>query len=83
MGKRIAVARQLSPVKAYLQAKGYEVVELGANVEADAVVVSGQDENMLGMEIIDIQGPVINAEGLSPEEVYQEIKSRYIPEAEE
>ncbi|HHW91433.1 MAG TPA: YkuS family protein [Firmicutes bacterium] len=76
MGRRVAVEEQLTPVKEYLQARGYQVVELRPHVEADAVVVSGQNENMLGGHTIATTGPVINAEGMTPEEVYRQLEGR-------
>lgn len=76
MRKRIAVEEQLTPIKDYLKVKGYEVVQLGPNVEADAVVVSGQNENLMNIQNIEALGPVINAEGMTPEEVYEELQRR-------
>ena len=79
MVRRVAVEEQLSPVKAYLQNNGFEVVPLGSDSQVDAVVVSGQNENILGISDVTIPVPVINAEGLSPEEVYQQVKNRSKP----
>lgn len=42
----------------------------------DAVVVSGTDINLMGMQDTIGKTRVINASGMSPEEVYREIISR-------
>ena len=42
----------------------------------DAVVVSGTDINLMGMQDTIGKTRVINASGMSPEEVYQEIINR-------
>ncbi|MFV9510833.1 YkuS family protein [Tepidibacillus sp. LV47] len=73
---RIAVEQSLQSVKEYLQNKGYEVVDLNQNTQADAIVITGQDRNILGMQDITTKSPVINAKGLTPEEVYQQLSNR-------
>lgn len=39
----------------------------------DAIVVSGTDVNLMGMQDIISNAKVINASGMSPEEIYTEI----------
>ncbi|OEF99610.1 hypothetical protein BHF71_08280 [Vulcanibacillus modesticaldus] len=75
---RIAIEQNLQPVKDYLSNNGYEVVDLNQSLDqVDAIVVSGQDKDVLGMQDITSEAPVINANGLSPEEVYQKISERF------
>lgn len=81
MGKRIAVESQLSNIKEYLKQKGYEVVELKEtlseknNLNAyDAIVITGQSRNMLGINDISTKVPVIDATGMSPFDVEESIK---------
>ncbi len=84
MGKRIAVSDSLSPVKQMLNREGFEVVNLESNADLSqigmndyhAVVVSGLDQNMLGMQDISTKAVVINAAGKRPEEVLEELKVR-------
>ncbi|KHO62107.1 hypothetical protein THYS13_01450 [Thermoanaerobacter sp. YS13] len=81
MGKRIAVESQLSNIKEYLKQKGYEVVELKEtlseknNLNAyDAIVITGQNRNMLGIDDISTKVPVIDATGMTPFDVEESIK---------
>lgn len=46
------------------------------DTEVDAVVLSGADQNIMGMQNIVTKAPVINASGLSPEEIWNEIQRR-------
>lgn len=76
--KRVAVEQGLNPVKAYLEQKGCQVVDMtngSSNVrDAAAIVLTGGDENLMGMEDKLADVPVVSAEGLSPEQVYQRIE---------
>lgn len=82
MGKKIAVERQLSNVKRYLTDKGYDVVNLEQNSELsgidindyDAIVITGQHRDMLGYEDTITKSPVIDATGLTPEDVESQIE---------
>ncbi|WP_029687995.1 YkuS family protein [Thermoanaerobacter sp. A7A] len=81
MGKRIAVESQLSNIKEYLKQKGYEVVELKETLSEknnlnvyDAIVITGQSRNMLGIDDISTKVPVIDATGMSPFDVEESIK---------
>lgn len=78
MTKTIAVEDNLSPFKEFLEAKGCQVIDVGAaaNQKVDAVVLSGADENLMNMQDVVVGAPVINAKGLSPEEVWEEISKR-------
>ncbi|QQE79927.1 YkuS family protein [Alicyclobacillus sp. SO9] len=76
--KRVAVEQGLHPVKAYLEQKGCQVIDMAtgsSNVgDAAAIVLTGGDENIMGMEDKLADVPVVTADGLSPEEVYQRIE---------
>ena len=78
MPKRIAVEGRLTPLREFLQQNGYEVVELNGEPvpQCDCCVVSGGDENVMGMQAVETEVPVINAHGLTPEEVQQQIEAR-------
>ncbi|MFK3959480.1 YkuS family protein [Guptibacillus hwajinpoensis] len=78
--KRIAVEDTLSDVAQALQAKGYEVVSLKQENDAngcDCCVVSGQDQNVMGMQNASTNGAVINADGMTADQVCQQVDSRY------
>ena len=75
MKKVIAVEDSLSPVKNALQQERYDVTYLGDN-RSDAIIISGMNENFMGMEDIRQDVPVINAQGKSTEEVIEELKNK-------
>ncbi len=80
MSKVIGVEQSLSNVEAALQAKGYEVVQLQSEKDAskcDCCVITGQDENMMGISNTAIEGSVINAHGLSAEEVCERVDKMF------
>lgn len=75
MKKVVAVEDNLTPVKDFLIAKGCQVinVESAKNNSVDAVVLSGVKQNLLGMQDIIIDAPVINASGKTPQQVWDSI----------
>ena len=81
MGKRIAVESQLSNIKDYLKQKGYEVVELKETLSEksdlnayDAIVITGQSRNMVGIDDVLTNVSVIDATGMTPFDVEESIK---------
>ncbi|MCL6548217.1 MAG: YkuS family protein [Alicyclobacillus sp.] len=79
----VAVEQGLQPVKEYLEQQGCRCVEMNGNetgasaLGASVMVITGGDKNFMGMQDIQSDIPVVSAEGLTPEEVYQRIK-RYV-----
>ncbi|MDB5084530.1 MAG: hypothetical protein JWN30_1416 [Bacilli bacterium] len=77
---RVAVEDNLSPVSDYLKNQGYQVDSLddanlgAANSDYSAVVISGADQNVMGIQNVAINCPVINAEGLTPTEIHERIE---------
>lgn len=75
--KRIGVEKGLSNVAGHLIREGYYVEALSESIDAnipklkdlDAIVTSGLNTDMLGISDTETKAPVINARGLSPEEV--------------
>lgn len=78
MHVRVAVDDALRPVKEQLLAGGFDVVRLAGGVPGDvqAIVVNGLDDNLLGRQDIVSRIPIVNADGLSPEEVAAEVSRR-------
>lgn len=78
MDRIVAVENNLNPVKDFLAAQGCQIiaVERVKDTKVDAVVLSGADQNIMGMEDIITKAPVINASGLSPQDVWNEIQRR-------
>lgn len=75
MNKTIAVEDNLRPVKDFLAGKGCKIIKVEAvkDRKVDAIVLSGSDENLMGMQDIISNAPVINARGRTPGEVWAEI----------
>ncbi len=85
MKPRVAVEENLTPIEEFLSERGYEVEninftdaeEISSLVdEFDAFVVSGLDSNMLGIEDTETDAIIIDASGMTPEEVYDELEAR-------
>ncbi len=77
MANIIGVEQSLSNVEAALKAKGYEVKQLRNEEDAKncaACVITGQDENVMGISDIVTEGSVINAHGLSADEVVERVE---------
>ncbi|MCR8848878.1 uncharacterized protein UPF0180 [Bacillus sp. V-88] len=76
---RIGVEQSLTNVVEALRAQGHEVVELKQESDAngcDCCVVTGMDTNVMGIQNVATQGPVIEASGLSADQICQEVESR-------
>lgn len=76
---RIGVEESLTAVQQLLQENGHEVITLKQEQDAngcDCCVVTGQDQNMMGMQETAIQGAVISAQGMSADDIYQEVEQR-------
>ncbi|MBS4023335.1 MAG: YkuS family protein [Dethiobacter sp.] len=76
MERTIAVEAGLTPVREILKRKGYQVVDLNSGVVVDAAVISGMDENVMDMQDMQIDAPVINASGITPEAVLREVENK-------
>jgi hypothetical protein len=76
---KVGVEQSLTNIQQALREKGYDVVELKQESDAqncDCCVVSGFDSNVMGMQDTIIKGSVIEANGLSADEVCQQVESR-------
>ncbi len=83
MKGKIAIEYNLTPVKDYLTGKGYNVECININEQSstklqsyDTIVVTGQNSNFLGVHNTETSAVIINADGLSPEEVAKKIESK-------
>lgn len=79
-GHRVACAPDLGPVREELRRRGYQVEELPqgrsvSDVSSDlcAVVITGLNDDLMGMVSMDPEVPVLRAEGKTPEEVAREV----------
>ncbi|MFD3446226.1 YkuS family protein [Microbacteriaceae bacterium 4G12] len=76
---KIGVEQSLTDVQEALQDKGYEIVQLRSENDAkgcDCCVVTGLDTNVGGMSTTSIDGPVIEASGLTADEICQKVESK-------
>ncbi|PLT31408.1 YkuS family protein [Peribacillus deserti] len=76
---RIGVEESLTNVSEALRSRGHEVVELKQESDAqgcDACVITGLDSNVMGMSDAAIQGSVIEANGLTADEVCSHVENR-------
>ncbi|MDG5789499.1 YkuS family protein [Evansella sp. AB-P1] len=76
---KIGVEQSLTDVQQALQERGHEVVSLQQEQDAagcDCCVITGQDENMMGMQDTSTEGSVINAHGMTAEEICQQVDSK-------
>lgn len=81
MNKKIAIEKDLNNVKELFTKEGYTVDEIEENQaekisgnDYAAIVVSGGSINFLGNETTSTSAPVINADGLSAQEIYNMVK---------
>ncbi|WP_066370308.1 YkuS family protein [Neobacillus fumarioli] len=76
---KIGVEQSLTNIQQALKEKGYDVVELKQESDAkncDCCVVSGLDSNVMGMQDTYTKAPVIDADGMSADEVCQAVENR-------
>ncbi len=74
----------MSPIKDFLTDKGYKIESIEHSAgsakynpdEFAAIIVSGQNTNFLGMHDIQTKATVIDASGLTPQEVYFQLQSK-------
>ncbi|MCS1350552.1 YkuS family protein [Mechercharimyces sp. CAU 1602] len=79
MNRRVAVENGLSPVSELLKNQGFDVVEFSQELrsgDCDCCVISGMDKDMTGASDISTGVSVINARGMSPQDVLQEVAER-------
>lgn len=82
--KKVGIEKTLSNVKQYLEDNNIhvEVLDKGSKDSTwglnrlDAIVVTGADENLMGIQDVVTKTQVINAQGKTAEEVYNEIINR-------
>ncbi|WP_170008253.1 YkuS family protein [Bacillus fonticola] len=76
---KIAVEQSLTDIQQALRAKGYDVVELKQESDAkdsDCCVISGQDQNVMGMADATTKASVISARGMTADEVCQQVEEK-------
>lgn len=76
MQKLVAVEKDLNNVKQALQVAGYQVIDLDQAQKQDVQcsIITGGDENMLGIQTIMTNTPVINASGMTAQQIIEEVQ---------
>lgn len=79
MRRVIAVEDTLGNIRQMLENEGYEVLRMGDDgfKEADAVVVSGLEDNYMGIEDRQTEAFVLNARGRQPEEILYDLEKHF------
>jgi galactitol-specific phosphotransferase system IIB component len=84
MREKIAIEKNLTPIKKFLTHKGYSVESIDFNTEYtnrmekyDAIVVTGMNDDFMGIRDINTRAVVIDASGMTPEQIYHELKLRF------
>ncbi|MCX7923835.1 MAG: YkuS family protein [Clostridia bacterium] len=84
MKLKVGVEPNLTPVKDYLSEKGWQVESvnlkdksLGQLDNFDAFVVTGLNDNALGLNDTSTNAVIIEATGLTAEQVYSELQARF------
>ncbi|RDU36507.1 hypothetical protein DRW41_13335 [Neobacillus piezotolerans] len=76
---KIGVEQSLGNVQQALRERGYDVVELKQESDAadcECCVITGLDSNIMGMQDTVTKAPVIEANGLSADEVCSLVENR-------
>lgn len=81
MMKTVGVQKELSTIRNYLQDNGYKIYEVDTtNITSsttlksfDALIVSGANDNIMGFDDTLSKIPVVNAGGLSPVDVKDQL----------
>jgi galactitol-specific phosphotransferase system IIB component len=83
MSIKVAVEQNLTPVKDYLSKMGYSVDTVDMSREFsksmdkyDAIIVTGMNKNFLGVEDVNTGAVIIDAKGLTAEQVVKEMENR-------
>ncbi|MBM7552941.1 YkuS family protein [Thalassobacillus pellis] len=77
--KKIAVEESLADISSALKEKGYDIVTMRNEQDADGCdccVISGQDKDTMGMQDTVTEKSVINAHGCTAEEVCSQVEQR-------
>lgn len=82
--KKVAIVKELGTIGDYLKNEGYSVQELDTNMKYnsstlnsfDAVILSGLSEDFMGVQDTLTATPIINAEGMTAEQIKGEIDKK-------
>ncbi|WP_282432494.1 YkuS family protein [Pelotomaculum schinkii] len=72
----MAVEDGLSNIKNALERVGYKVVSPDTGGKIDATIVTGMDDNMMGMQDIKERSIVLEAAGKTEDQIIDELRNR-------
>lgn len=72
--KKVAISEGLGDLGHYFENRGYTVVPPDEADNSAALVVSGMTENFTGLQKRALKVPVVNAEGKTPEQVFNQVE---------
>lgn len=75
MAKKVAVEDNLSSIKKALEQKGYTVVSPKSKENVMACVVMGMDNNLMDIQNTITKAPVIDAAGMTPDQIVSRIEA--------
>lgn len=78
MERTVAIEDGIQGLRTHLEDEGFQVVDLADHPNnADAIILSGLDENMLGDHTRVSDAFIINARGRQPEEIIYDLKKHF------
>jgi hypothetical protein len=72
--KKVAMAEGLSGLDRFFRERGYQVLPPDEADNAVALVVSGATLDFTGVQERALKVPVVNAEGQTPEQIFQQVE---------
>ncbi|MBE0466704.1 MAG: YkuS family protein [Candidatus Desulforudis sp.] len=72
--KKVAIAEGLTGLNDYFHKRGYTVLPPDEAEKTVALVVSGATLDFTGVQKRALKVPVINAEGQTPEQIFQQVE---------
>jgi len=83
--KKVGIEKGLGNIADYLTSEGYSIEVLSESIDnnipklrgLDAIVTAGYNTDMLGISDTETKAPVVNAKGLTPEEVKARIEQQF------
>lgn len=84
MHKKVAVEKNLTSIKQYFESNGYQVDTIddtqidtiGEIGRYDAIIVSGGNNDFLGIQNTNTPTPIIDASGSTPVEIFNKIDQK-------
>jgi hypothetical protein len=84
MERKVAIERNLRNVKDYFESQGYkvdifedtELEDIKTGNKYEAIILSGGNKNLMGMQDTLTSIPVVDASGMTPEEILNRVNDK-------